>query len=284
MMARRLAIFALMFSQATAVLADVPRPETTLDTLMLMDAAIRQADPELNIVVDEGAVNLKVVLPDGTEAAINPDNLHINLQAASDDAARSAVLGDFVANTLDAVSGMSETSSADMPLDRVMPVLRAYDFLQEPEASTLPTTEFPGGLTVYWVIDQLTSTQSVSDEQLAASGLTQAELGARALENLRKRAEDIQLVDMGGSTGIVLDGYYESSLLLLPEFWQDIDTRLGTVVAAPLARDVVIYLDGDDAAAVANVRDIVRTQFGQVAYPVSSDLFRWDGDHWTVLP
>jgi uncharacterized protein YtpQ (UPF0354 family) len=283
-MLRLFAAFALMLGLATVTRADVPRPDNPRQTLALLDAAIRQADPQLDVVRDNATLALLITLPDGAVATVSPDNLHINLQAADGEAARAGVLADFVAGILGSVADMSAAATTDLPLAQIMPVLRAYDFLQDPDAATLPRQDFPGGLTVYWVVDLPTSTKSVSDEALAASGLTAMELAERALENLRRYATDVQHVDMGGAAGLVLDGYYESSLLLLPEIWQDIDRRLGTVVVAPIARDIVVYFDGEDPVALADMRGFAQAQFARVAYPISADLYRWEGDHWTLLP
>jgi uncharacterized protein YtpQ (UPF0354 family) len=283
MMLPRMLTLALTMILATAAVADVPRPDTRVDTLILLDQALRKAAPDRAITLDTGAVALQITLPDGASATISPDNLHINLQAATTADERADILQRFVSSILETMQTVADDPPADM-LDRVMPVVRSYDLLNEDVDPTFPQAPFAGGLTVYWVIDSPTSTESFSADDLVRSGLTQQALADRALANLHAYAVDVQRDDLDGVWALRLDGYYEASLMLLPDVWVDIDKQLGTVIAAPVARDVMLYADGDDPEAERMLRIVAAHSFANVPYAISPDVFRWDVDHWTVLP
>jgi uncharacterized protein YtpQ (UPF0354 family) len=151
-------------------------------------------------------------------------------------------------------------------------------------ATTVPSLEFPGDLVILWVLDSPTSTSSVTAELLEDNRLDTEKLAEKALENLTRKASDIQTSSENGMTFVLLDEYYESSLMLLPDLWQAIDDDLGTVVAGVPSRDLLIYVDGDNPDDVAELRDLVERMSGQLSYPVSGDLFRWDGSAWQLLP
>jgi uncharacterized protein YtpQ (UPF0354 family) len=277
-------IMALILGLATSAAADVPRPGDSLQTLGILADALQEAAPDLVLKVDEADVSLQIDLPNGASLRANPDNLHIKLQDAGTAAERGDILASHVAGVLATVSDQSASEAVPMDMRRVLPVLRTNDILTENPDFKLPHRTFPGGLIVYWVVDSPTQIASLTSDDIATTGLSTAAVGAQALQNLADRAADLEQRDLGGVTALVLDGNYEASFLLLPALWSEIDTRIGTVVVAPIARDLVIYGDGDDAEIVTAMRQIAREEFAISAYPISTDLFRWDADHWTVLP
>jgi uncharacterized protein YtpQ (UPF0354 family) len=274
----------LALALATSAAAETPRPQDRLETLFLLDSAIRSAAPDLVVTMDGADISLKIALSDGTDYLIYPDNLHLGLQKAETAAEREALLEGHVVALLDAVNAASAPSEAGLDLDRVMPLLRPADVFQTVSADTLPHETFPGDLVVYWVIDSDTQTTSVGTDLLRDSGLSQTVLAEKALQNLQSRAADLTPQPVGGATAMVLDRYYESSLLLLPDVWTAIDAQIGTVVVAVPTRDLVMYVDGDDPDSLTDLRNFACLQFESSPYQVSRALFRWDGDHWTLLP
>jgi uncharacterized protein YtpQ (UPF0354 family) len=273
---------AMLLCLASPATAETPRPETLLETLTLMQKALQVANPELNIRTNADDISLSITLPDGTPMVTNPDNLHIQLQAARSGEERDELLQAYVAGTMEAIASAANTATVD--LGQVRPVLRNGEYATLLSDGTVPFTAFPGDLVVYWVIDAPSSTASFSDSDLAQSGLTPDALSARALDNLRSHAKGLQHIDMGGLWMLRLDGYYESSVMLLPEVWIALDETLGTVVAAPISRDVVVYGDGDDPAVMAKIRETAARFFADFAYAISPDVFRWNGTGWEVIP
>jgi len=88
-----------------------------------------------------------------------------------------------------------------------------------------------------------------------------------------------------GTIGNVAGDAYESSRLLLHEDWSPLASAQGGVllVAVP-AKDVVLYVGEDSAAAVDALRTLA-TQVGkQTPAPLSDFVLRWTRDRWVVVP
>jgi uncharacterized protein YtpQ (UPF0354 family) len=261
---------------------EIPRPQNPMDTLDMMAEAIRQAEPDLKVEIDRSDLSLKVTAPSGAEIQSFPDNLHIELQAAATGQERDRLLARFIEVALEGLKAADADPALDP--DALFPILRPRQMLDGSGATTVPSLEFPGDLVILWVLDSPTSTSSVTAELLEDNGLDTEKLAEKALDNLARKASDIQTSSEDGMTFVLLDEYYESSLMLLPDLWQAIDEDLGTVVAGVPSRDLLIYVDGDNPDDVAELRDLVDRTSGQLSYPVSGDLFRWDGSAWQLLP
>jgi uncharacterized protein YtpQ (UPF0354 family) len=269
---------------ASLVMAEVPRPQTRLDTLHLMQDALTAADPNLNISLNAEELLLTIPLANGSPLQLSPDNLHISLQSAPSAKDREATINAYVTGYMEVIAQAGDTGAGAPAFDMVRPVLRGREYAELVAEGSVPFMAFPGDLIVYWVIDSPNSTESFSAEHLAVSGLTQDALAELALENLRIYGAALEHMDMDGAWMLRLDGYYESSMMLVPEVWQAIDAKLGTLVAAPIARDLVIYTDADDPVMLTNLRATAREAFAELPYAISPDVFRWNGTGWDVMP
>jgi uncharacterized protein YtpQ (UPF0354 family) len=266
---------------ATPCCARVAEPSELSDTLHILAEALTTAMPGFKIIVDDTDLSILIKKSDGVELRVNPDNLHLSLRAAATDDERQSILDDYVR----VFTAAGVTRSAVDPIDtaKILPVIRGGFVLDQVGPDFMPYRAFEEGLIVYWVVDSDTSTQSVSFEDVAALGLSQAEIESIASENIALKANDLEGIEAGEFVMLKLDGYYESSLLLVPELWQELDASMGRVVVAPIARDLVLLGDADVPGQTENLAAIAAEEWPKAAYPITTELLVWETDHWSIL-
>jgi uncharacterized protein YtpQ (UPF0354 family) len=217
----------------------------------------------------------------GKTATVYPDNLYRGLLNTTSPAERASVLQDYVQGALLALA----QADTDLPLavGKVYPVLRPANYLPKATLSSLPHQAFPGGLTEFWAMDTDSAIISLSFDQITKAGMDLDHLKRAGLANLTARLAEVQIKRFDGIRMVVLDGTYESSLVFLPALWQGLDDRMGRVVVAVLARDILLLADGDDQSQIATLRRVAKGASTRFEHPISEDLFLWTGSDWQAL-
>ena len=72
--------------------------------------------------------------------------------------------------------------------------------------------------------------------------------------------------------------------MLLPAFWQDKAKGRDSLIAAIPTRETMVWITDASAAEIGEMREIVSGIFLSEPYPISSDLFRWTGEGWELVP
>ena len=124
----------------------------------------------------------------------------------------------------------------------------------------------------------------VAQRDLKALGITEDELHAVAIKNLRalnleigaKRGERVMMLTAGGN--------YEATLLLLPDVWNSVGGMVeGAVVVGVPARDV-LYVTGDSKPEnLADLEAYTAHSLAKVDKPLSRHLLKWTGSSWESL-
>ncbi len=131
--------------------------------------------------------------------------------------------------------------------------------------------------------------QVVRRDDLETLGLSDDEVHARSVRNFidymktrkieTKRAPGLGMVTMGGD--------YESSLLVIPQFWRALVPQLGfhgpVIVAVP-NKDVVMLADGSSSEAVGKLRAQAVNSYTSGSYPVTASLVQWIDPGWREVP
>jgi uncharacterized protein YtpQ (UPF0354 family) len=266
---------------AMPCVAQIAKPAEQSDTLQILAAALTTAMPEFEIIVDEDDLSILIKRTGEEVVHVYPDNLHLSLSAASSDEERQTILNDFVRVAADVDARQSVADPIDT--SKILPVIRDSFVLDQVGPNFIPYRAFEEGLVIYWVVDSNTAMKSVSNEDLAALDLSPTDIESIALKNMALKAADLERIEVGEFTMVTLDGYYESSLLLVPGLWQDFDATMGTVVVAPIARDFVLVADADIPGQTTLLADIATEQWAKSAYPITAKLFVWEADHWSIL-
>ena len=279
-MARVLAAFALLVITGMAALADTPRPKTPMDTLRLLQAAALSAGIADKATIDRGRQAL--ILRRGAEEFVSyPDNLHILLRSAGSEAERTAILNEFVA-------AMKESLPlADTPpqLSRIMPVIRHRDYAKVANgADRTVSLPFAGELRIFLVEDLPQSTPFLIETDLKLLKTTETALLAQAQKNFARLARKAQTEGAADDFRLrILDGNYESSLLLDAAFWNKQLRDHGAVYAAIPARDLLIFYAGKDPNKPREMARMVKGLISRLHHPISTQVMRWDGKRWTPL-
>jgi uncharacterized protein YtpQ (UPF0354 family) len=261
--------------------ADVPRPADARETLLLLAEALHRSAPELDLQINDADLSITMLNGEKEDEVFFPDNLHRSLLAADTDADRQATLDSFVKGLIAVRHQASEDTA--MNLSSIFPLVRDVSVFDNIGKDSIPMREIFGNLVVYWVEDSETSTRSITFDRLKQAGISETDMAKIALDNLRARAGTLQFASVGPFKMLILDGYYESSLILLPEIWEKLDTTLGRVTVAVMARDVVIIADADVPGQLGILQGYVDQEFPTLPYSITDVLLVHQKDGWTVL-
>lgn len=268
---------------ATPERPPVPRPADARQMLEILKAELSRRRPDWTAKIDYSDRLLTYTMPDKTTGRINPDNILVQLQNCPSDAARRTELDHFLSGLFKAVSG-----GFDHPVaSDIMPVLRPDAMFAEvgkmldamPGSTKLPVvTKMPGPLDVYYVIDRGEGVAYLSAEEMRKMGITAERLPEIARGNLHLRSEGRVTLRGGPDVYLmVFDGYYENSLLLLKSSAPG-GGQFKTPIAVAVSRDVVLVADDAVPGAREKMEEIAKKSFGKVAYPLSTEVWRWHPD------
>lgn len=226
----------------------------------MCDACAR--DPETaDARVDAAAGAVITRRKDGTDLTSYPDNLQRALQEATTDAERQVVLDRFIASAFEMLGDTPPDPAA------LMPVLRPPEKFAG-QINGPSSAPFPGPLEMYFVPDAPNGAAFVTDAMRETLALGPAAMQARVIANLRARDWQVQ---GGGPYLVVVDGYFESAMLLEAVLWAGTDAQIGQVVVGPLARDVLLFADADRPDMPAVLRQIVDTEFAKMPNALTAE-------------
>ncbi len=123
----------------------------------------------------------------------------------------------------------------------------------------------------------------VGVRELRRLGLDRDAALQQALANLDARFGAPVVQCSGPVFMLEAEGAYDASLLLLDDLWYSRAERTGGVLytAAP-DPGVLLWADGRDPNALANLRNVVQ-QAQAGGGTLTSDVLRWDGSGWTIV-
>lgn len=266
-----------LFLLTTPVLADIPRPETLSDTLTLLRDAHAERPGMVRVWIDWQDQSVLLQNEGDTEPSRTyPDNLHLLLQQAESGAERQAILDRFMRAT---------DPTPELAAESILPVLRWKGFgdglSDGPDMISRP---FSGEIAVFYVQD-LPERVAYPERGALLALVGEAEaLHVLAQDNLRHySAGKVELLRGEYLNMVLLDGMYESSLLLDDTFWHARQSEMGRIVAAVPARDVLLFTDADTPGGVAALVDAIASNRETFAYPNSENLLEWTGAGWQLF-
>ncbi|WP_157971161.1 hypothetical protein [Pseudogemmobacter bohemicus] len=260
---------------------DIAIPSGPRETLGLMQDAMTRAAPDLPVTLDETDLSLAVTLPGGETTTLYPDNLDMALRAEPDATRRQEIFDRHMA----AVIASFDETGAESEVDpaSVMPVIRDRLRLAAALPEEPPLLPFAGGLIQYWVVDQPEWTASLDKDMMKVLALDPDGLASLSQSNLAARLKEMTISQTGPYYQVRLDGYYESSLLLISALWEERAKGHQSLIAAIPTRDTLIWIADGSPDDIAALRGLAGTSWESGAYAVSPDLFSWTGEGWVVL-
>ncbi|MFD2173339.1 hypothetical protein [Rhodobacter lacus] len=269
---------ALALSLASGAVADIARPQNLDMLLVVLQNAVAATGEATGIRPDPKAHKLFLTWK-GTALVADPHNLFMAMQRALSDAERQEMLDAYLAAFDDIIA----LESGALDPARLLPVLRPSSFAEHlPEARGLATEPWMAGLSIYLVEDRASSTAYVTPERLTGAGLDVAAAINAARANLEHQTP--RFAPLGAKRwGLVLDGMYESSLLLDSELWRRVAEDQGPLLMVAPSRDTVVVDASGRPEAVQELADFALRTARANPYPVSESVFAWQRDHWQVV-
>ena len=290
----------LTLACAVTAQADLARPETIDDTLIIMRDEFAR-DPRVNdtkIDLEQRYISFR--LNGGPLQISLPDTIHDTLQDAADDGQRKQALVNFIDFTIGA--SQSAAPNAQLDLAKILPVIRPKGFgmdligdddshdghedhaeEDEEELSAPVSLPFAADMDVFLVQDNDQVVEFVTVNHLEQLEIGAAELLAIAIQNQQTRDWTIDTAGGDGLYILSLDGDFETSFMLNHSFWQGVDVGLGSIVAVVAAPDLVLFVDGDVEGAVENLRTLVDPTTNEFAVPISTTPLKWRNGVWTPV-
>lgn len=179
--------------------------------------------------------------------------------------------------------------TGDVPLDpaSLLPILRHWSFEellpQDDDAlESYRLVDMTRELSVFIVRDTPETVHYLGQSDLAGLFPDKQSLLVRALTNLYDRSEQIRVVKhREGFYQVLLDGFYESSVLLLMPFWRDIQDQVrGDVVAAAPKRSILLFTGDEEPDGVASMDFLAAQVPTEPDHPMATTLLRFTGDGW----
>ncbi len=150
----------------------------------------------------------------------------------------------------------------------------------------VPIRPFAGELSIYIAQDEPKSIRYLFPEDIESLDMPEPELFELAQSNLVRilNGHGVTIEPReGGIYNVVAGGDLESSLLLRGPFWKTVKEKLklsGRIVAAAPIRGSLLFVDGDNAEHVYELRQIARSVFETGPHPLTAQLFGRYGDGW----
>lgn len=242
-------------------------------------AAVRQRLPDAEVRVD-GTLVVDIQRPGQQAQRIRLDHPWQVVTAGTGDA--EVVLDAFVRATtaeLEIPTGPALTAA-------LRPVIKSLDYVrsvfEQMGQGEVPVFGLVGELYILLVADTELNMAVVSNKQLATAGLEPQAALHLSIQNLVNTLPEIG-VHGEGARMVMAGGNYEASLLLISSVWQQLAEPLGgDLIVVPFARDLLVYADAADAAALRDLREMVaRAETEQTyGYAISNAPLRWTGSGW----
>lgn len=275
----RLCVLVWLASGPGPAAAGVARPETVADTLDLLRGAFLAKASVTRADIDRQDMSLSYAIDANGPFRVFPDNLHTLLREAGTDAQRQQILDDFTLALLD-----PEAERRPLDPSLILPVIRTanFDRTAGPDEAIV-SAPFAGDLRVFYVFNYPRTISYVSQAQMTAMGLDAARLRELAFGNFAAQGWQPR-IEGEGLFLLAFDGTFEATFLLDPTLWDVLDVQVGRLLMVPLARDLVVFADGDWDGMETALKGLGPDMRDRLPYPLSETLFEWRAGAWHALP
>ena len=142
-----------------------------------------------------------------------------------------------------------------------------------------------GDIVAAVVIDYPTSVELATRDRFEDLGVEPEQGYALALLNTVALSDAVSIEGTPEAGYLLLDGYYENAMMLVPEVWDAVDARVdGRPVVASPSRGQIYFAGEHDSAALGRLADFAEVALTSEPGPISAALYVWTGDGWEVFP
>lgn len=237
---------------------------------------------EVRVIED---LHLDVEFEDGRRLTFLLHNAYTEYKTAPSN--KVATIGRYVAGNLESLPFEDEAIDPA----QIVPVVRDAAWLEEIN-STVGGQEDkgPGGglteplndsLVVLYAENGPKTIRFLRMKTLKKAGVEKEGLRQLSVKNLMRLLPKIELAGSNGMYGVIADGNYEASLLLVDSFWTKdrFDVQGDFVVAIP-NRNMLLVTGSENAAGIKKVRALAAKSCAESSYPLTPKLFVRRNDKW----
>jgi uncharacterized protein YtpQ (UPF0354 family) len=154
-------------------------------------------------------------------------------------------------------------------------------------ADQLPvTTSIGNGLFAVYLMDEGDHFSYVQHHHLDVYKAESKGMHEIGLMNLSKLAQqNLRIVPQGAIHGLLLDGQFEASLMLLDDLWDDTlasYTPNGAIVALP-TRDVLAFCDAKSIQGIVELNQLVKRTMPNAKHALTATLYYRQDGQWLPL-
>jgi uncharacterized protein YtpQ (UPF0354 family) len=244
---------------------------------------VREAAPTLDVQI-AGELELGIDMTDdgGNRAFLNNAYQMYQAESARN---RSDLIDRFVRSFAEAAAGLERSR------DAIIPIIKDRSWLDEIRQSMQRMgsdkvqdnvyEDINDDLVVVYAIDTPSNIAYLSPDELEGLGVQREELRALAVRNLRGLLPGIEVHRGDLVSMVTADGNYEASLLLFVDLWEREREKLrGEPVAAVPARDLLLFADSANPAAVAQLKQLAAKMRAEATYALTDRLFVLREGRW----
>ncbi|MBB1311893.1 DUF1444 family protein [Pseudoalteromonas sp. SR41-8] len=281
-----ISIFSIPGFAASTSEQEFTRQYTERAKLALKQATFNHVD---NLVIEiEFKNGLKV-----TSYLANSYARYISGQASMDEA-----LTDFIASQ---VEYQNLDESDVLNISQLRPVIKSQSYLDGVKSQLaaagvneiqLPYYEkLTGELLVFYAIDSPDSLRFLTQQDFQSLAISSRNLRSKAIANLDKylntinaKIEKLDIGDHGDVYMLVADENYEATAILTPSFKKLLKQKIpGEVVIGIPSRNILLIASKSDNKAVMSVAGITYSQFPELAYAISPNIYTLKDDSWQQI-
>jgi len=243
-------------------------------------AAVRAAYPKATVTV-LAPLRVQVKRETGAEGTAFLDNLYAEI--SRDPSRKQDLLQRHVASLGETIR---EPGTDSIDRERIVPLVKDRSWLSDMsraggggERLELIFETLNEDLLVVYGEDSPTSIRYFTKSVFEKSGIDRKELRALALRNLRRMLDGVDMLTIEGVNSLTAGGDFDASLLLIDEVWDKEKLQVkGEIVIALPARNMLLFADTNDIAAVASLVGLANRVVSEDPYSLTSQLFvRRDG-------
>lgn len=179
----------------------------------------------------------------------------------------------------------------ERPIDiaNIIPLIKPITFMNATAsgdkalAAPMVTEQYNDQLAICYAEDTKEGFRFLLEDTLDSLKISRDSLYPLAVRNLLRIIPDVETYKKDGIYMLSAGGFYDASLILLPSLWQRLDSIEGEWIIAVPKRDFLMLTGSRNKEGLKQMRRIAKEDFKVGQYPVSEQLFRWNGKKFEVL-
>jgi uncharacterized protein YtpQ (UPF0354 family) len=252
----------------------------TPDRLTKAYCGAMREHPSVKSATAANAFDVEVTLKDGTDTRNNLENLWREVNAAPDEAVQ------IINRHLRAVDQTKAAIEMDVVshTDSVVAIIRDEQYVQQASHENTYCERLVGDLYIIYALDLPDVIRQLNKDEITKLGLADGALRELSVRNLLLKTQKIEVMGDGPVKMVICGGDYESSLLLVPDFWAKIsDVITGDIVACIPCRDLLYFTGSKEPDGLRLMRELAEKMVNEGHHSISATFVTLQDGQWRVF-